>query len=352
MSKRRAPEFNNGESKRQEMDKKYCVRLIIPTKLGGKLIGKGGSVARGLRETHGCSLNIPNSECPERLVMVRGNELDGVVNCVQEIGEKLQEEIHQIANLKGENYTEIRMLVHQSICGAIIGRGGESIKKLREETGTAVRMNGDPCPGSTDRVCQIAGEPGNVGAALEAVLDILENTEIKGDEQQYDPRNYGTGEDVRKYGGFVGEPGDRYGRPDNRGPPMQGGMPHMRSQPPPPAMGMRQPDPRGPAPPASWQPPPNYPYPMPHYGQPPQGHYPPPHAHPYSPYSHPAPPAGQYGAPPPHPGAYYPPPPSGAYTPPTAGGDYYRQSAPPRPAYHGYGDRRDQRDRREGNRFV
>merc|ERR1712131_70138 len=100
-----------------------------------------------------------------------------------------------------------------------------------------------------------------------------------------------------------------------------------------PSMGMRN-DPRNPAPPASWQPPPNYPYPMPHYGQPPQGHYPPPQGHPYSPYSHPAPP-------------------SGAYAPPTAGGDYYRQAQPVRPAYGGsYNDRRDNRYVKQENRFV
>lgn len=351
MSKRRAPDFNDGESKRQEMEnKKYCVRLVIPTKLGGKLIGKGGSVAKALRETHECSINIPNSECPERLVHIRGDKLDGVVNCVQEIGEKLQEEINQIANLKSESYTEIRMLIHQSVCGAIIGRGGETIKKLRAETHTAIRMNGDACPNSTDRVCQIAGDPGNVGAALEAVLDILENAEIKGDERWYDVRNY-NGDECRKYGGFAGELGDnRYGgsrprpadsQPMHAGQQMAAHHSHMMHM-----QHAGRPDPRGPAPPASWQPPPNYPYPMPQYQAPhghPHPHYPPAHAHPYSPYSsHPVAAHGHYGAPPPQQYPYHPPPPSGAYAqPPSAGGDYYRNApTPQRTSYGGFTDQR------------
>lgn len=349
MSKRRAPEFNNGESKRRETtEKRYTVRLLIPTKLGGKLIGKSGSVASALRTTHGVSLNIPDSRCPERLVHIRGDELDGVVNCVQEIGEKLQQDINQIANLKNEEFTEVRMLIHKSICGAIIGKGGETIKVLREDTGTAIRMNGDCCPNSTDRVCQIAGEPGNVGAAMESILNTLENSEIRGDEQWYNVNDYNP-EFINRYGGFKGEDGERYGRPGddggrgppNRGPPQQ----HQQQYPP------RQDNRGGPAPPASWQPPPNYPYPMPQYQQP-QGHYPPPHA--YSPYGH-APPAG-YGAPPPG-NPYYPPPPSGAYAQPNAGGDYYRQQqAPPPQAYgqqpqRGGYERRDNRDnRRDGGR--
>ena len=52
---------------------------------------------------------------------------------------------------------EVRILVHQSQVGSIIGRAGGKIKELRDITGTNIRVYSQCCPMSTDRVIQITG---------------------------------------------------------------------------------------------------------------------------------------------------------------------------------------------------
>lgn len=283
MSKRRAPENSANDSKRREVDGKqykFTVRLLVPTRYGGMLIGKGGQVAKDLRATHEVDLFIPDSRGPERMVRIKGDNLDGVCNCVVDIAEKLQQDMNRICNLKESDHTEIRVMLHKSLCGSIIGKGGADIKALRDETETMIRMNGDCCPHSTDRVCQIAGSPANVGNAFEKIITSLENIDIRGEDRWYNVDDYDESR-CRDYGGFTPDnkgPNDNGGRRDDGG--RSGGSGrysngrdnHYRRE-----------DPyRRDAPPPSWQPPPNYPYYQmapPHY-PPPHGHYPPPQAYP------------------------------------------------------------------------
>lgn len=301
MSKRRATENSNNDSKRREVDGKqynYCVRLLVPTKYGGMLIGKGGQVAKELRSNHEVDLFIPDARGPERMVRVKGDDLNGVVNCVVEISEKLQEDMNRVCNLKQTEHTEIRIMLHKSLCGSIIGKGGADIKALREETETMIRMNGDCCPNSSDRICQVAGTPANVGIAFERILQSLENVEIRGEDRWYNVDDYDESRS-RDYGGFTLEPGQSSSGGSNRsrqnGDGRGGGFRDQGAY-----RDNNGPYRSQPAPPPSWQPPPNYPY----YAAPP-AHYPPPHGH-------------------------YPPP--QAYPPPQpyyqdAGRDYYRQPA-------------------------
>jgi heterogeneous nuclear ribonucleoprotein K len=47
---------------------------------------------------------------------------------------------------------EVKLLIHSSMAGAIIGRGGEKIKELREQTSANLKVFSEPAPMSTDRV--------------------------------------------------------------------------------------------------------------------------------------------------------------------------------------------------------
>ena len=53
------------------------------------------------------------------------------------------------------HFREVRFLIHQSIAGGIIGKGGEKIKEIRANSGASVKVAPDCCPQSTDRVVQV-----------------------------------------------------------------------------------------------------------------------------------------------------------------------------------------------------
>lgn len=57
---------------------------------------------------------------------------------------------------QGRDDVDIRMLVHQSHAGAIIGKQGIKIKELRELTQAQIKVFQECAPQSTDRVVLIS----------------------------------------------------------------------------------------------------------------------------------------------------------------------------------------------------
>nr|CAD7457852.1 unnamed protein product [Timema tahoe] len=124
---------------------------------------------------------------------------------------------------------DLRLLVHQSQAGCIIGKSGFKIKELREKTGARIKIFSNCCPQSTDRVCQISGRPSTCVDSIKEIVELIKTSPVKGTNNPYDPHNY---DDffAQEYGGFGDQ--DKGGRGGPGG--MRGGMGG-----PPPPMGGR-----------------------------------------------------------------------------------------------------------------
>ena len=48
--------------------------------------------------------------------------------------------------------SEIRLLIHQIYCGAIIGKGGQNVKELRQTYNLDIKIFSQCCPSSYERV--------------------------------------------------------------------------------------------------------------------------------------------------------------------------------------------------------
>ncbi|OXB69744.1 UNVERIFIED_CONTAM: hypothetical protein H355_005319 [Colinus virginianus] len=134
---------------------------------------------------------------------------------------------------KGSDFDcELRLLIHQSLAGGIIGVKGAKIKELRENTQTTIKLFQECCPHSTDRVVLIGGKPDRVVECIKIILDLISESPIKGRAQPYDPNFY---DETYDYGGFTMMFDDRRGRPVgfpmrgrggfDRMPPNRGGRP-------------------------------------------------------------------------------------------------------------------------------
>jgi len=191
-------------------------RLLIASKHAGSVIGKGGAIISRLRKEHQASINIPDCPGPERIVSMAGSE-EAVVKLIEDVIHALDDSMP----MKGE--ADVRLLVHQSQCGAIIGKQGARVKELRDICGGQVKVFQGPCPQSTDRVVQVTGEVDRVCITMGHILESLGQCPIKGIENPYNPYN---AEDMfaNEYGGW-GDPNKRggsggFGPPP--GPPMGG----------------------------------------------------------------------------------------------------------------------------------
>lgn len=96
---------------------------------------------------------------------------------------------------------ELRVLLHQSLAGCVIGKNGTKIKEIKELTGCRLKIFSNIAPQSTDRIAQVIGKEEQCIESLKIIVDLLKSTPIKGPVHNYDPHNF---DDVYadEYGGF------------------------------------------------------------------------------------------------------------------------------------------------------
>ncbi|VEL08948.1 unnamed protein product [Protopolystoma xenopodis] len=109
-------------------------------------------------------ISISDSCGPERVLV-----LDGDMGSIMEI-------LTNVLNRNNrEDGVDLRLLVHQSQAGCVIGRGGYKIKELREQSNLrTLKVYQMLCPGSTDRVIQLVGEVDKVINCLQSIAELLE----------------------------------------------------------------------------------------------------------------------------------------------------------------------------------
>uniref|UniRef100_UPI00358EBF92 heterogeneous nuclear ribonucleoprotein K isoform X2 n=1 Tax=Myxine glutinosa TaxID=7769 RepID=UPI00358EBF92 len=204
-------------SKRSRNEEDFCeFRVLLQSRNAGAVIGKGGKNIRALRIDYNATITVPDSSGPERILII--------VATIESIGHVLSNVIPSLEEY--QHYTsrdfdcELRMLVHHSQAGGIIGLKGAKIKELRERTSTTIKVFQECCPRSTDRVVLIGGTPDNVVECVKSIMYDLQKSDIKGHLLPYDPNFY---DETYDYGGFTAMYDDRgWGRPAPRG---RGGPP-------------------------------------------------------------------------------------------------------------------------------
>ncbi|KAM5192797.1 heterogeneous nuclear ribonucleoprotein K isoform 1-T1 [Mantella aurantiaca] len=184
------------------------LRILLQSKNAGAVIGKGGKNIKALRTDYNASVSVPDSSGPERILSISA-DIETIGEILKKIIPTLEEVIYQ--HYKGSDFDcELRLLIHQSLAGGIIGVKGAKIKELRENTQTTIKLFQECCPHSTDRVVLIGGKPDRVVECIKVILDLISESPIKGRAQPYDPNFY---DETYDYGGFTMMFDDRRGRP-------------------------------------------------------------------------------------------------------------------------------------------
>ncbi|XP_063993181.1 heterogeneous nuclear ribonucleoprotein K isoform X2 [Diachasmimorpha longicaudata] len=186
------------------------LRLLIPSKVAGSIIGKGGQNITKLRSQYKASIIVPDCPGPERVLTI-SSDLDTVLQVVNKVVPNLEEN----GSKHGNDEIDVRMLVHQSQAGCVIGKGGLKIKELREKTGARIKIYSTCCPHSSDRVISICGKPSTCMECIRELVATIKTSPLKGVNNPYDPHNY---DDyyAEEYGGYGS--GEGQGKPGGFGP--------------------------------------------------------------------------------------------------------------------------------------
>ena len=202
---------HGGPMKRPRGDKSR-VRLMISSRVAGSIIGKGGSNIQKLRTGNNATVRVPDCPGPERVMTVEADDEETIIAVLEQSLPLMSEEAvrarpgrdssHSSGNR--ESGLEVRMLVHQSLVGGIIGKSGYKIKEIREASGANIKVYQTCAPQSTERVVSLQGNCEKIILAVREVFKILGENEIKGVEHPYDPINF-DGFYGSDYGGYGSE---------------------------------------------------------------------------------------------------------------------------------------------------
>ncbi|CAF1326701.1 unnamed protein product [Didymodactylos carnosus] len=229
------------------------IRILMTSKDAGAIIGKGGNSIQKLRSEHKCTIQIPDCSSPERILIISG-DYEQCFDCLKQVVPILtdlfrssnsrrrnsgsdQQQKTNSNNTNDENSiynhqqpSEVRLLVHQIYCGAIIGKGGERIKELRAKYNLDIKVFSRCCPLSNERVVSVRGKSDDI---IECIKYLFALTESSSQQQQrtpppikyYDPHNFDN-YITNEYGGFPynGIPSNGY-KMNVGGRPFRGMMP-------------------------------------------------------------------------------------------------------------------------------
>lgn len=162
------------------------IRFLVQSKNAGAIIGKGGSNINRLRTEYSASVTVPDCPGPERILAIVA-DIETLGEILLDVLPKLDDYAHHRSM---EFDCELRMLLHQSHAGCLIGKGGSRIKELREKTGSQIKIFTNCCPNSTERIVQISGYPNVVVNCVKEVCHIISTAPIKGPNKQYDPHHF------------------------------------------------------------------------------------------------------------------------------------------------------------------
>lgn len=167
---------------------KIELHFIILSQDAGGIIGQKGRNIQQMRDESGASINISGSAGVERILNLKGNAGE-IRAAVRMIAEKLQE-ISSGGNTEYVPPVTLRLLVPNSQCGPLIGKGGQRIKEIREASGATITIPSETLPGSSERSVTLAGSPDALGTCVGKICDIFEEFPARQNNVQYYPHMY------------------------------------------------------------------------------------------------------------------------------------------------------------------
>ncbi|XP_058806260.1 far upstream element-binding protein 3 [Phymastichus coffea] len=184
--------------------------IMIPGPKVGLIIGKGGETIKQLQEKSGAKMVViqdgpaQESEKPLRIT----GDPSKVEHAKQLVYELIAEKEMQAYSRGGRDFgrggNSDEVTVPKNVVGLVIGKGGEMIKKLQQETGAKIvflNLNED---GPEDRRCSISGSEEAVQNARQRIKELVENAINRGN-------GFNSGRS-NEYGGWDGRRNDMTGK--------------------------------------------------------------------------------------------------------------------------------------------
>jgi len=150
--------------------------MEIPAAKAGAVIGRGGETIKRLQERFCVSMKMSQeSTCPsgKKTLCIVGSatNVENAKKSVLEIVETTPERVPM--QPRSSPVAVIEAVVPRSAAGVIIGKQGDTIKRLQAETDTKIQFKSDEDPNSSERILVIRGSEENIRMATSKVADLV-----------------------------------------------------------------------------------------------------------------------------------------------------------------------------------
>ncbi|KAI3974800.1 hypothetical protein MKX01_028060 [Papaver californicum] len=155
------------------------IKFLVSNAAAGSVIGKGGSTITDFQSQSGAQIQLSrNNEffpgTSDRIIMISG-DFGEVTNAIALILFKLMSEVHSEDGDDAQPITKVRLIVPNSCCGGIIGKGGSTIKSFIEESQAGIKISPQDhtCVGLNDRLVTVTGTLEEQMRAIDLVFSKL-----------------------------------------------------------------------------------------------------------------------------------------------------------------------------------
>lgn len=159
-----------------DAEKTTHLRFLLSNAEAGSVIGKGGSTINDIQSQSGARIQLSRNfeyfpGTSDRIIMISGM-VDGVLKAVELIFSKLLDEFYVAEGGEVDPESKIRLVVPNSSCGGIIGKGGAIIRSLIEESRAGIKISPQDnyFPGLHDRLVTVTGTLREQMRAIELIL--------------------------------------------------------------------------------------------------------------------------------------------------------------------------------------
>ncbi|XP_077243772.1 KH domain-containing protein At4g18375-like isoform X2 [Tasmannia lanceolata] len=162
------------------------VRVLCPSDKIGRVIGKGGSSIKNVREATGARIEVDDTkdERDECVITVTSTEsVDDLKSTAVEAVLLLQGKINDIDD--DDDTVNMRLLVPHKVIGCLIGKSGSIVNDMRKRTKADIRISkGEKprCANSDDELVEAIGKVGSVRDALVQIILRLRDYALKDKE--------------------------------------------------------------------------------------------------------------------------------------------------------------------------
>ncbi|XP_013190956.1 RNA-binding protein Pasilla isoform X4 [Amyelois transitella] len=131
----------------------YHFKVLVPSMVAGAIIGKGGETIAQLQKETGARVKMSKSHdfypgTTERACLITGS-VEGIMVVLDFIMEKIKEKPELVkpfpegvdTKMPQDRDKQVKILVPNSTAGMIIGKGGNYIKQIKEQSGSYVQIS-------------------------------------------------------------------------------------------------------------------------------------------------------------------------------------------------------------------